>query len=627
LAFLATLRGKSRRARRLRVATALALALGLLYVAFAALSDPLEAVQTTFTDNLFREEAGSPNIVIVGISDTTFEHYDQRLGEWPRTRHADAIDKLREAAAQVIVYDVLFAEESSDATEDEALAAAVDRAGNVVLSAAGTEVNDELTGESYVYGEATGQGTFEQPIQVLRDTGAIVAHANVETQDDGRVRRVPVAVESADGERFAGLSLAAFYLQFGRPVEVPPAGSDSLALIGREAPLEERDTLRVNYAGDDSQFEALAFEDVVDGKFDPDAVRGKAVFVGATVLGIDRHATPFGDTAGVAIHANALDTILRARFLNVAPAWLGMAAGVAFAAVAAYVVPRWRIGLAVLVIVLLFVTYEVTAIGAFYSGHILNAVDPPAALLLAAAGGLIYRAASERAAQREVSDLFGRYVSAGVARELLRRSDRGEIALGGEMRDVTVLFGDIRGFTTISEGLDPDSLVKRLNLRFEIIVENVLAHGGIVNKFVGDAIMAVWNAPDDRDGHALLACQAALRAQARLEALDDAGPPIRFGFGMNSGPALAGNVGAVGRLEYTVMGETVNIASRLCGVAGGGETWIGERTRQLVQEHMETEPLPAQQLKGISAAVATYRLLREIAPTSAAEPAPQAVSQ
>ena len=121
----------------------------------------------------------------------------------------------------------------------------------------------------------------------------------------------------------------------------------------------------------------------------------------------------------------------------------------------------------------------------------------------------------------------------------------------------------------------------------------------------------------DQPEHALLCCRAALRAQAGIEAIHDDGPTIRFGFGVNTGPALAGNVGAVGRLEYTVMGETVNTASRLCGVAEGGQTWIGERTRQLVQEHMETESLPPQNLKNISAPVAAYRLLREVGANAA----------
>jgi adenylate cyclase len=603
---LATLRGRSKRAQRVRAATALALGLGLLYVLFAAFNDPLETVQTTFIDNLFRAEAGSPNIVIVGIDKESLGDFG-RLGEWPRTRHADAIDRLSEAGARVIVYDLLFAETSPD---DEALASSISQAGNVVLASSGDSLSTEQSDEIYIYDR------FTLPTEVLRSAAAAVAHADVETQDDGRVRRVPLAAADQETNRYPAMALAAFYLQFGSPVEPPAAGTDSLELIGREVPLEARDTLRVNYVGHEDQFSFISFKDVVDGAFDPAQMAGKVVFVGATASGLDRHPTPLGDTAGVAIHANALDTLLRARFLRVAPAWLGTVLGVVFAVVAAYAVPRWRIGYAALFVAVLFLAYEVAVIAMFFSGRIMNAVDPPAALVLAAVGALVYRVVAERAARRETSDLFGRYVSGGVARELLRRADRGEIALGGELRDVTVLFGDIRGFTTISEGLDPNQLVERLNRRFEIIVESVLAHGGIVNKFVGDAIMAVWNAPDDQPDHALLACRAALRAQAGLEAVADAGPPIRFGFGINTGPALAGNVGAVGRLEYTVMGENVNTASRLCGVAEGGQTWIGERTRQLVQEHMETEPLPPQQLKGMSAPVATYRLVREVAPAT-----------
>ncbi|MEX1255689.1 MAG: adenylate/guanylate cyclase domain-containing protein [Dehalococcoidia bacterium] len=584
-----------------------------MYVLFAAFSDPLETVQNTFIDNLFREEAGSPNIAVVAIDDEALQGFG-RLGEWPRTLHADAIASLHEAGAQVIVYDVLFADTSPD---DEALASAIGQASNVVLASSGEGPSSEQSDDLYIYDR------FTLPTDALRDAAAFVAHADVETQNDGSVRRVPLAAGDKEGGRYPAMALAAFYLQFGRPVETPPAGIDSLSLPGREVPLEERDTLRVNYAGHQREFTLIPFGDVVDGTFDPDQVAGKVVFVGATVQGLDRHPTPLGDTAGVAVHANALDTLLRARFLRVAPEWLGTLVAVAVAAFAAYAVPRWRIGYAAVFVILLFAAYELAVIAAFYSGHILNAVDPPAALMLAASGALVYRVVAERASRRETSDLFGRYVSGGVARELLRRADRGEIALGGELRDVTVLFGDIRGFTTISEGLDPNQLVERLNRRFEVIVESVLAHGGIVNKFVGDAIMAVWNAPDDQPEHALLACRAALRAQAGLEALADAGAAIHFGFGINTGTALAGNVGAVGRLEYTVMGENVNTASRLCGVAEGGQTWIGERTRQLIQEHMETEALPPQHLKGMSAPVVTYRLVRELTP--APERVPEAV--
>jgi len=134
---------------------------------------------------------------------------------------------------------------------------------------------------------------------------------------------------------------------------------------------------------------------------------------------------------------------------------------------------------------------------------------------------------------------------------------------------------------------------------------------------MGDAIVALWNAPREQPDHALQACRAALGALAALDASSNSGPAVRFGFGICSGPAVAGNIGAVGRLEYTVIGETVNVASRLSGAAGGGEVWVGERTFQLVREHLQAEPMPPQQLKGMSAPVAAYRLVRDV-PVAAA---------
>ncbi len=596
--------GSSRGARRRRAGSLVALGVGLLFLLIAGFAGPLEALQTTFTDALFRNEDGSPNIVVVGIDDRTLENQG-RLGDWPRQLHAEAIEKLSDAGARVIVYDVLFADESP---EDELFARAVADAGNVVLAAVPGEIDSSRSKDILAY------RTMTLPTERLREAAASVAHANVYTDDDGRVRRVPLAVADQDGQIYPAASVAAFYGQYLLPVETPPPGIDSLSLVGRDVPLEERDTLRVNYIGAEDSFTAISFQDLLDGSFDPARVRDKSVFVGITAQGADRHSAPLlGNAPGVFIHANALDTLLRARFLRPVAGWVGIVIGIVFAAVAAYAVPRWRTGYAILLVVLLAAAYEVAVVVMFYEGRVLNGVDPPVALFLAAFAGLAYRVVAERAAQREVSDLFGRYVSGGVARELMRLADRGEIALGGELREVTVLFGDIRGFTTMSQGMEPGTLVETLNRQFEVIVASVLAHGGIVNKFVGDAIMAVWNAPEDQPEHALQACRAALRALQGLEALPQTGPAIRFGFGINTGPALAGNVGAVGRLEYTVMGETVNTASRLSGAAGGGETWIGERTRQLVLEHMDSEPLPPQQLKGMAAPIAVFRLLGETA--------------
>jgi len=240
-------------------------------------------------------------------------------------------------------------------------------------------------------------------------------------------------------------------------------------------------------------------------------------------------------------------------------------------------------------------------------------VDPPAALAVTMVASLVYRVLTERASRQEVAELFGRYVSPEIAQELMQRSDQGELQLGGELREVTVLFADIRGFTALSETMTPSELVGLLNRLFEVIVASIWQNGGIVNKFLGDAVVAFWNAPGQQADHAFMACRAAMAAQARLETLTPSGPAARFGFGINTGSALAGNVGTAGRLEYTVIGEPVNTVARLSQAAGGGEIWIGEGTHKLVHGRVEAEELPPQHLKGMAGPVTVYRLKRETA--------------
>jgi adenylate cyclase len=416
-------------------------------------------------------------------------------------------------------------------------------------------------------------------------------------------------VESEDGTAYPPLSLAALYLQFGRDPLAAPADADELDLFGRAVPLEAEESMRVNYVGGADRFPRIPFGSVVDGSFDPAMVRDKIVLVGVTASGVDRHSTPLlGNAAGIEIHANALDTMLRARFLRPVNIWYVAAVAVALGAVPALTVPRWNIALATLVSALAGVAYMFASVIAFYQGHLLDPVHPPAALLLAIMVGLVHRVMSERASQRDVVDLFGRHVSQEVAHELVDRLDRGDLHLGGELREVTVMFCDVRGYTTMSQVTDPAELVRLLNVCFEAIISSVVEQGGIVNKFVGDAVMAFWNAPQDLPDHAYLACRAAGDAIKKLAAVAQDGPELRWGFGINTGPAIAGNVGSSRRFEYTLMGEAVNTASRLSGVAGGGEAWIGERTHELLAGRYQCDELPPQNLKGMAASVAAYRL-------------------
>jgi adenylate cyclase len=601
---------RSRRESRLRRASLLAIGAGLLFMAWAIFFDPLQSLQNVIADALFVEGPGSNNIAIVAIDDDSLERYG-RLGEWPRSLHATAIQNLHEAGARVIVYDVLFADEGEG---DEALAQAMLAADDVVLPVAGTASTPTQGASIYLY------ETFALPVDILRRAAASLGHANLVTDGDGRVRRIPLAVGGAGGEQYPALSLAAFYLQFGRqPPPVLETRGDTLPLLGRNVPLEDFQTMRINYVGAQGSFDHVPFNDVVAGNFDESLVRGKAVFVGLTATGADIHSTPLiGGANGVEIHANSLDTLLSARFLEPVNDTVTLVTALLFVVAAGFALPRWRLMHAVAFVVIpltaysaLVIAYVVFGTFTFRQGHIVDFVDPPAALAVAMIAALVYRVLTERAAQQEVAELFGRYVSPEIAQELMQRSDRGELQLGGELREVTALFADIRGFTTLSETMSPSQLVGLLNRLFEVIISSIGKNGGIVNKFLGDAVVAFWNAPGQQPDHALMACRAAIAAQAELEVLALSGPAAQFGFGINTGSALAGNVGTAGRLEYTVIGEPVNTAARLSQVAGGGEIWIGEGTHKLVQGRIEAEELPPQYLKGMAGPVTVYRLKRE----------------
>lgn len=564
---------------------------------------------------MFSQQDGSPNVVIVGIDDealaSTSEGGFGRLGDWNRELHATAIRNLTAAGANVIAYDILFAETSDPdnadgVAGDEALAEAIQESGKVVLAAAGDGA-PELVDGILVY------DAFALPAAPFRE-GAQLASVNFTPDGDGRMRRVPLAVAETEGSELPSYGLAAVYAQFGRtPPETYDLSGDEVDLFGREVPIDEDGTVRVNYVGGAGEsFSVLSFKQVYENDPAIGIVQGKIVLVGSLATALDVHPAPLlGNAHGVVIHANAVDTMLRDRFLVPIPEPVTVAAAILFVILAALVVARWRMLFGLIAVTAVIAAYEVAGIILFGDGTIIDFVDPPAALLTASFVALAYRVVSERTAQREIQDLFGRYVSPQVANELIDRADRGRLALGGELREVTVMFCDIRGFTPLSTKMAPDALVHLLNKHFEVIISRIMENRGIVNKFAGDALMALWNAPDDQPDHALLACRAAIEASDGLAQLTGDEAVARWGFGVNTGVAIAGNVGSGRRQEYTVIGDPVNISARICGIAPADEVWIGESTYRLVEGQIGADEMDPQNVKGIEEAIKVYRLHRD----------------
>jgi len=614
--------GKHR--RRMIMHTLMILGVGLIY-ALITIPGPFVSLQWTLSDQLFLPDESSPNIVIAAIDDASLDigfKWDtsqgkwvidpqgsgKRLLEWPRTLHAQAIANLNQAQAGVIGFDILFSE-TSDQAQDAALAMAMANAGNVVQPMLGSLAQPGK-------GEKVFQ-KYEQPNPILYAASPVLGHGNVLPDHDGKVRRIPLIVRTLEGEAYPCLTLA--MLNTFNPVLYPPdyvLEGGKFRLGVRDIPVDGSTTMRINYVNKPGKgFTTISYKDVILGNFDPEQVKHKIVLVGVMAEGITDHwVTPISREKmyGVEVHANAMDTILTARFVTEASTTSTFLVVLLLVGIAGVSLPWLNLRWGGLLTILLVVAYVVMAVFLFYrQGSILNLVYLPVGLVLVYVTSIILRITSEQVDKREVRDLFGKYVSPQVAGEILRSSDANSLSLGGEEREVTVLFTDIRGFTQLSEQLTPDQIVNMLNRYFSVVIDRILANDGMINKFAGDNIMAVWNAPQLQSDQAIRAVKSAMESQKAIQEIREQNPDlpqVQFGFGINTGPAIAGNVGSAGRLEYTVIGDAVNLAARLCGDAPGDEVWISQETKGQLRDTIPTTPLEPRQFKGKSEPVPVYQV-------------------
>jgi adenylate cyclase len=611
---------RTRRQRKRLYNTLVIVGVGCLFILVALLVQPFYSINLWLSDQLFTSQAPSPNIVIAGIDDDTLETFG-RWGDWPRSLHAQAIDNLSQAGAKVIGFDVIFADNSPD---DDTLATAMAQADNVVLAVVGTRLVSKA-GAEITY------DNFLLPTSSLEQVASSIGHANVIPDGDGTVRRLPLIVKSSSGQVYPSLTLAVLYRHFSMTLpQEYPLENGAVHLLARDIPVDDAYFLRINFAADNERRPYISYGDVINGNFDPSLVNNKIVLIGMTATGEpDTWAIPTSaaNVPGVLIHAAAMDTILTARFLIEPGIIVTLLIMLLLIGITAFALPRfgtryWTdVAKGAGMTVGLFVACLIGGFFAFDNGYSIDLFYPLLLLPVVYVSNVICMIVTEQSDKRFVKELFGRYISPQIASEIVTRADTGELRLGGEQREVSVLFADIRNFTQISEQLSPEAVVKMLNTYLSAVADAVVKHDGIVNKFGGDNIMAVWNAPQSQPEHALLAVKAAWEAQQKLTELrqdDNQELPVQFGIGINTGIALAGNIGSVGRTEYTVIGDSVNVASRICSSTPGGEIWIGAETYNQTKDYIETQELEAQKLKGKSALIEVYRVIgwRPITPQS-----------
>lgn len=583
-------------------------------------ADAFSGFQRRASDALFPSAKTSPEIVVVGMDDAFVRRYGALP---PRSVHAQLARQFAAAGVRVAVWDVLF---SPGREFDDELATALAGLPSVVLASIAESTPSPSDPTLF---DVT---TFEPPIPLLADQPSVTLGVTEVKADraDGVVRSLPLVVDRK-GALLPALSVAALREFAGEqgPLIIRP---DGIQVAGRFIPTEGRHALRLNWSAGldpDKDRRVISAIDVVDGTISPERLRGKIVFVGATDPTLkDTFPVPTDKSStfpGVLIHANALNTMLTSSYLAEASTtttalWVAL-----LAALVAFVVLFLPVWLSAVLTFAIAIGFLLVSFVRFDAGQILNVVYGLAAMAAAFVLALAVRYATETRKRRRVSSLFAQYVPEEVARQL-EESGHLDEHMSGERLDTSCLFCDLRGFTSMSATLEPAGVRKMLNSFYELTTQVILESGGTVLKFVGDEVFAVWGAPLPVENHPQVALECAMEIQRRVTELDEELadlrlPPIAFGIGMNSGDVVAAHVGGGKRRQYDIVGDTVNLASRLCGQAGKGEIVIPESMKDRLSDAPETEFMGAVALKGLDEPVPLYKVVVDPSRAEARVPA------
>lgn len=598
----------------------------------------LLALDLKATDAMFAARGESPapdNVVIVAVDEKSVN----ALGRWPwpRKKTAQLVGALK--PAKIAALDIVFSEEE-DPASDKVLSDAVKDSGNVVLGYFFRNDSTETPPFSYAQlspqkinfvnllsDNAAPEFTGPEFASVEANTPLIGRYAagfgafNTIPEADGIYRKANLPFKWGT-DIYPSLPLEAVrrYLKGDIVLNMAQYGVDSLEVAGRKVPLDERGAFPLNFYGRAGSFKTLSAVDVINGSVPVDALKDRLVFVGVTEKAVyDIRPTPMDPLfPGVEIHATVAGNILQGRYLirdsRVVLFDLVMVALMPLLLSA--LISRLKSTFASLGVFSGLFIALVAGEFLLFSRYGVNAgvVFPALSLLAAYLSEEAYRNLVIEKRSRYLRKAFSTYVSSQLVSEILK--DPGRLKLGGEKRVITVLFSDIRGFTTLSERLTPEDLVALLNEYLSPMTSIVFNEEGMLDKYIGDAIMAVFNAPLPLTDHPARACRAALKMMEKLEELNrkwsaSGRPTLDIGIGINTGEAVVGNMGAELRFDYTAIGDTVNLASRLESMNKlyGTAILASEDTYRLVKDSFAFRELDLVRVKGKERPIVMYELI------------------
>lgn len=582
-----------------------------------------------YIENPLRDALGSKSVMqrepdtkikIIKIDSKSLEAIGQF--PWDRSVYAKLIEKLEQGKAKAIGLDVMIPEPSKDPKQDQALAEVMAKYNNIVLPVnfnfpAKQKANDMLEYDR-----------IEVPTAAINAPQSQLAHVNVFPDNDDKVRRLIVGLPEKDGKVVEAFSVKLANFALDDPQKVRWDETERKWYRGSEViPVNARNQVITQYYTSPRQekdlktgYDSFSFSDVLNDKVDARLFENDIVLIGPFTTGLqDEYMTPMSRAIkmfGVEIHANMVQSILENKFWSELSKPYGIVILALVVLLGAYLFERFKgktslfmfLGLMVLYMIVFIVANEAlhTYIPIFY---------PLLAIILMYVWSIVSHYMAERRERSRVTGIFGRFVPKAVVDQMLATGE--EVKLGGERMDISLVFVDIRGFTTLSEKLEPEQVIQFLNEYLDVCTKAIFKFNGTLDKFIGDGVMAIFGAPVRYDNHAEMAVRAALEMKkqtAMLEArlMEKLGFTVRFGVGINCGPAIVGNIGSEElRLDYTAIGDTVNLTARLESNAKPGEILISDNIYVRVSHLFEIESMGEIKVKGKELPVTIYQVHAE----------------
>lgn len=574
--------------------------------------DSFYLFSNNLTDRLVQEERETDyRLKILAIDDESLEEIGR--WPWPRDKMAALVEDLVENGALAVFVDIMYAEESADPEEDQLWQELLLAHDNIYLPLYFQFLPRQAVGEALSY------SSVARPVYTLdRDN---IGHINGWEDRDRIVRHVLLGVRDEEQEMVPAMSVRLANLLLPRERQITWTEEDEWYLGEQRLRTGAFGEVPFSYASSptSARFETFSIHRVMNGEIDPAYFADSIVFIGPYTVGLqDVYQVPNSKTRmfGVEIHANIVQSFIDGYLYTEAPKSVGIAMIGAISLLSFLTMERlsakWSFVALLLFIGLYFIIVTQFMVQAKL---ILPFFYPLLAILISYIVSVISQYIVERMEKNRVTNIFGRYVAKGVVNEILASAE--EIKLGGERKDVTLMFIDIRGFTPLSENLEPEEVVQILNEYLDLCSQCIFQYDGTIDKFMGDGIMVIFGAPIPQEDHAQRAVGAALMMKERSDELakrlmEKYGRTVSFGMGINSGPAVIGNIGSKERLDYTAIGDTVNLAARLEANAKPGQILISEATYERVKDKFSFTPLEPIKVKGKEKPVNIYQVEGEI---------------